>query len=131
MFKEISTFDSADFLEIIKNPSLFLFEAFELDLTNTEIYISLGVVLIFITGLLIDMLKPKEEIGDEDLPDNENGLKDIGSNVVLQKLDLAYAYVNMGKISLAKKIIDRLEKQSLSQMEKSELNRLKNKMKND
>jgi hypothetical protein len=77
------------------------------------------------------MLKPKEEIGDEDLPDNENGLKDIGSNVVLQKLDLAYAYVNMGKISLAKKIIDRLEKQSLSQMEKSELNRLKNKMKND
>ena len=131
MFKEISTFDSADFLEIIKNPSLFLFEAFELDLTNTEIYISLGVVLIFITGLLIDMLKPKEEIGDEDLPDNENGLKDIGSNAVLQKLDLAYAYVNMGKISLAKKIIDRLEKQSLSQMEKSELNRLKNKMKND
>jgi hypothetical protein len=131
MFKEISTFDSADFLEIIKNPSLFLFEAFELDLTNTEIYISLGVVLIFITGLLIDMLKPKEEIGDEDLPDNENGLKDIGSNVVLQKLDLAYAYLNMGKISLAKKIIDRLEKQSLSQMEKSELNRLKNKMKND
>ena len=131
MFKEISTFDSAGFLEIIKNPSLFLFEAFELDLTNTEIYISLGVVLIFITGLLIDMLKPKEEIGDEDLPDNENGLKDIGSNVVLQKLDLAYAYLNMGKISLAKKIIDRLEKQSLSQMEKSELNRLKNKMKND
>ena len=131
MFKEISTFDSADFLEIIKNPSLFLFEAFELDLTNTEIYISLGVVLIFITGLLIDMLKPKEEIGDEDLPDNENGLKDIGSNAVLQKLDLAYAYVNMGKISLAKKIIDRLERQSLSQMEKSELNRLKNKMKND
>ena len=131
MFKEISTFDSADFLEIIKNPSLFLFEAFELDLTNTEIYISLGVVLIFITGLLIDMLKPKEEIGDEDLPDNENGLKDIGSNAVLQKLDLAYAYVNMGKISLAKKIIDRLEKQSLSQMEKSELNKLKNKMKND
>ena len=131
MFKEISTFDSADFLEIIKNPSLFLFEAFELDLTNTEIYISLGVVLIFITGLLIDMLKPKEEIGDEDLPDNENGLKDIGSNVVLQKLDLAYAYVNMGKISLAKKIIDKLEKQSLSQMEKSELNRLKNQIKND
>ena len=131
MFKEISTFDSADFLEIIKNPSLFLFEAFELDLTNTEIYISLGVVLIFITGLLIDMLKPKEEIGDEDLPDNENGLKDIGSNAVLQKLDLAYAYVNMGKISLAKKIIDRLEKQSLSQTEKSELNELKNKMKND
>ena len=131
MFKEISTFDSADFLEIIKNPSLFLFEAFELDLTNTEIYISLGVVLIFITGLLIDMLKPKEEIGDEDLPDNENGLKDIGSNVVLQKLDLAYAYLNMGKISLAKKIIDKLEKQSLSQMEKSELNRLKNQIKND
>ena len=131
MFKEISTFDSADFLEIIKNPSLFLFEAFELDLTNTEIYISLGVALLFITGLTIDMLKPKEEIGDEDLPDNENGLKDIGSNTVLQKLDLAYAYVNMGKITLAKKIIDRLEEQSLSQMEKSELNRLKNQIKND
>ena len=131
MFKEISTFDSADFLEIIKNPSPYLFEAFELDLTNTEIYISLGVALLFITGLTIDMLKPKEEIGDEDLPDNENGLKDIGSNTVLQKLDLAYAYVNMGKITLAKKIIDRLEEQSLSQMEKSELNRLKNQIKND
>ena len=131
MFKEISTFDSAGFLEIIKNPSPYLFKAFELDLTNTEIYISLGVALLFITGLTIDMLKPKEEIGDEDLPDNENRLKDIGSNTVLQKLDLAYAYVNMGKITLAKKIIDRLEEQSLSQMEKSELNRLKNQIKND
>ena len=36
MFKEISTFDSAGFLEIIKNPSPYLFEAFELDLTNRE-----------------------------------------------------------------------------------------------
>ena len=131
MFKEISTFDSAGFLEIIKNPSPFLFEAFELDLTNTEIYISLGLALLFITGLSIDILKPKEEIGDEDLPDNKNGLKDIGSNTALQKLDLAYAYLNMGKIALAKKIIDRLEEQSLSQMEKSELNRLKNQIKND
>ena len=131
MFKEISTFDFANFLEIIKNPSPFLIDAFEIDLTNTEIYLSLGILTLCIAGLLRDFFKPKEEIADKYLPDNKNGLKDIASNTVLQKIDLAYAYVNMGKINLAKKIMTRLEEQSLSKIEKSELNRLKNQIKND
>ena len=87
--------------------------------------------MLFALGLLIDALKPKNQLREIDLPDNEKGLKDIGSNSVIQKIDLAYAYISMEKISLAKKIIKRLEKKSLSGTEKRELTILKKKLNDD
>lgn len=131
MFKEILRIDSSEFLEILKNPSNFLSLKFDLEFTNNEIYLISAIVLLFILGLIIDFFKPKEEVKDQDLPDNVTGLKDIGSNSVIQKIDLATAYMNMGKSNLAKKILQRLENNSLTKFEKSELSKLKKQIDND
>jgi len=131
MFKEILRIDSSEFLEILKNPSNFLSLKFDLEFTNNEIYLISAIVLLFILGLLIDFFKPKEEVKDQDLPDNVKGLKDIGSNSVIQKIDLATAYMNMGKSNLAKKILQRLENNSLTKFEKNELSKLKKQIDND
>lgn len=131
MFKEILRIDSSEFLEILKNPSNFLSLKFDLEFTNNEIYLISATVLLFILGLIIDFFKPKEEVKDQDLPDNVKGLKDIGSNSVIQKIDLATAYMNMGKSNLAKKILQRLENNSLTKFEKNELSKLKKQIDND
>jgi hypothetical protein len=131
MFKEILRIDSSEFLEILKNPSNFLSLKFNLEFTNNEIYLISAIVLLFALGLIIDFFKPKEEVKDQDLPDNVKGLKDIGSNSVIQKIDLATAYMNMGKSNLAKKILQRLENNSLTKFEKNELSKLKKQIDND
>ena len=131
MFREILKIDFTTFLEIIKNPAPLITEKFSIVLSNTQIYLSVGAITLFALGLLIDVLKPKNQLREIDLPDNEKGLKDIGSNSVIQKIDLAYAYISMEKISLAKKIIKRLEKKSLSGREKRELTILKKKLNDD
>jgi hypothetical protein len=131
MFKEILKIDSSEFLENFKNPSNFLSLKFDLEFTNNEIYLISAIVLLFILGLIIDFFKPKEEVKDQDLPDNVKGLKDIGSNSVIQKIDLATAYMNMGKSNLAKKILQRLENNSLNKFEKNELSKLKKQIDND
>ena len=125
MFKEILRINSSEFFEILKNPSIFLFERYSLEFTNNQIYFIYTIILVFITGLLIDFFKPKEKIKEHDLPDNQSGLNDIGSNSIIQKIDLANAYLNMGKTNLAKKILHRLESASLTKNEKKELNKLK------
>jgi len=131
MFKEILRIDSSELIEILKNPSNFLSLKFDLEFTNNEIYLISAIVLLFILGLIIDFFKPKEEVKDQDLPDNVKGLKDIGSNSVIQKIDLATAYMNMGKSNLAKKILQRLENNSLTKFEKKELSKLKKQIDND
>jgi uncharacterized membrane protein YraQ (UPF0718 family) len=131
MFKEILRIDSSEFLEILKNPSNFLSLKFDLEFTNSEIYLISAIVLLFILGLIIDFFKTKEEVKNQDLPDNVKGLKDIGSNSVIQKIDLATAYMNMGKSNLAKKILQRLENNSLTKFEKNELSKLKKQIDND
>ena len=130
MFKEILRVDSSEFFEIFKNPSIFLFERYGLEFTDNQIYFICAIILVLITGLLIDSFKPKEEIKEQDLPDNQSGINDIGSNSIIQKIDLAYAYLNMGKINLAKKIFQRLESSSLTKYEKKELNKLKKQLNN-
>ena len=125
MFKEILRINSSGFFEILKNPSTYLFESYGLEFTDNQIYFIYAIILVFITGLLIDFFKPKEEIKEHDLPDNQSGLNDIGSNSIIQKIDLANAYLNMGKTNLAKKILQRLESASLTKNEKKELNKLK------
>ena len=50
---------------------------------------------------------------------------EIASNTIMQKIDLANAYINMGKKTRAQNIIERLEKNRLSKSERRELNKLK------
>ena len=125
MFKEILRVEFSDFVEIVKNPSQFLQQEFNVVLSDNEIYFTSVLIMLFLVGLLFDLLKPKKEILDSDLPDNNYKSNEIASNTIIQKTDLANAYISMGKKTKAKSIIDRLERNQLSKSEKKEINKLK------
>jgi hypothetical protein len=124
MFKEISKINFSEFENIIKNPSQFLQE-YNLSLSNNEIYFIVSLILLFIVGVFFELFKSKKEILDSDLPDIDYKSNEIASNINIQKIDLANAYINMGKKTKAKGIIERLEKNQLSKSEKKEINKLK------
>ena len=124
MFKEISKINFSEFENIIKNPSQFL-EEYNLSLSNNEIYFIASLILLFIVGVFFDLFKSKKEILDSDLPDIDYKSNEIASNTIIQKIDLANAYISMGKKTKAKSIIERLEKNQLSKSEKKEINKLK------
>lgn len=124
MFKEISKFNFSEFENIIKNPSQFLQE-YNLSLSNNEIYFIVSLILLFIVGVFFELFKSKKEILDSDLPDNDYKPNEIATNTTIQKIDLANAYINMGKNARAKSVIERLEKNRLSKSEKKEINKLK------
>ena len=124
MFKEISKINFSEFENIIKNPSQFLQE-YNISLSNNEIYFIVSLILLFIVGVFFELFKPKREILDSDLPDIEYKSNEIASNINIQKIDLANAYISMGKKTKAKGIIERLEKNQLSKSEKKEINKLK------
>ena len=124
MFKEISKINFSEFENIIKNPSQFLQE-YNLSLSNNEIYLIASLMLLFIVGVFFELFKSKKEILDSDLPDIDYKSNEIASNTIIQKIDLANAYISMGKKTKAKGIIERLEKNQLSKSEKKEINKLK------
>ena len=124
MFKEISKINFSEFENIIKNPSQFLQE-YNLSLSNNEIYFIASLILLFIVGVFFELFKSKKEILDSDLPDIDYKSNEIASNTIIQKIDLANAYISMGKKTKAKGIIERLEKNQLSKSEKKEINKLK------
>ena len=124
MFKEISKINFSEFENIIKNPSQFLQE-YNISLSNNEIYFIASLILLFIVGVFFDLFKSKKEILDSDLPDIDYKSNEIASNTIIQKIDLANAYISMGKKTKAKGIIERLEKNQLSKSEKKEINKLK------
>ena len=124
MFKEISKINFSEFENIIKNPSQFLQE-YNLSLSNNEIYLVASLMLLFIVGVFFELFKSKKEILDSDLPDIDYKSNEIASNTIIQKIDLANAYISMGKKTKAKGIIEKLEKNQLSKSEKKEINKLK------
>ena len=124
MFKDISKINFSEFENIIKNPSQFL-EEYNLSLSNNEIYFIVSLILLFIIGVFFELFKSKKEILDSDLPDIDYKSNEIASNINIQKIDLANAYISMGKETKAKGIIERLEKNQLSKSEKKEINKLK------
>ena len=113
--------------EIIFQPSIFIQEKFNIVLTDAEIYIIFFISLIFFTGLLFEIVKPKSTLNDDLLPQGTDNKGEISSNSNLQKIDLAYAYVSMGKKALAEKILNNLKKENLSKKELREINKLKKK----
>ena len=113
--------------EIIFQPSIFIQEKFNIVLTDAEIYIIFFISVIFFTGLLFEIVKPKSTFNDDLLPQGTDNKGEISSNSNLQKIDLAYAYVSMGKKALAEKILNNLKKENLSKKELREINKLKKK----
>ena len=125
MFKEILKIEFSELENIITNPAQFLQQEYNLDLSNNEIYFTVIAILLFIVGVSFELFKTKKEILDSDLPDIDYKSNEIATNTTIQKIDLANAYINMGKEVRAKSIIERLEKNGLSKSEKKEINKLK------
>ena len=125
MFKEILKIEFSELENIITNPAQFLQQEYNLDLSNNEIYFTVIAILLFIVGVSFELIKTKKEILDSDLPDIDYKSNEIATNTTIQKIDLANAYINMGKDVRAKSIIERLEKNGLSKSEKKEINKLK------
>ena len=125
MFKEILKIKFSELEYFIKNPSQFLQQEYNLDLSNNEIYFTVIAILLFIVGVFFEVFKTKKEILESDLPDIDYTSNEIASNTIIQKIDLANAYINMGKKNRAENIIRRLEKNRLSKSERKELNKLK------
>ena len=125
MFKEILKIEFSELENIITNPAQFLQQEYNLDLSNNEIYFTVIAILLFIVGVSFELFKTKKEILDSDLPDIDFKSNEIATNTTIQKIDLANAYINMGKDVRAKSIIERLEKNGLSKSEKKEINKLK------
>ena len=125
MFKEILKIEFSELENIITNPSQFLQQEYNLDLSNIEIYFTVAAILLFIVGVYFELFKTKNKILESDLPDIDYKSNEIASNTNIQKIDLANAYINMGKKTRAKSIIERLEKNRLSKSERKELNKLK------
>tara|TARA_B100001057_G_scaffold98860_3_gene95543 strand:+ start:4511 stop:4897 length:387 start_codon:yes stop_codon:yes gene_type:complete len=127
MYQENLINQSQTLEEIIFKPSIFIQEKFNIVLTDAEIYIIFFISVIFFTGLLFEIVKPKSTINDDLLPQGTDNKGEISSNSNLQKIDLAYAYVSMGKKALAEKILNKLKKENLSKKELREINKLKKK----
>ena len=127
MYRENLINQSQIIEEIIFQPSIFMQEKFNIVLTDAEIYIIFFISVIFFTGLLFEIVKPKSTINDDLLPQGTDNKGEISSNSNLQKIDLAYAYVSMGKKALAEKILNNLKKENLSKKELREINKLKKK----
>ena len=125
MFKEILKIEFSELENIITNPAQFLQQEYNLDLSNNEIYFTVIAILLFIVGVSFELFKTKKEILDSDLPDIDYKSNEIATNTIIQKIDLANAYINMGTGVRAKSIIERLEKNGLSKSEKKEINKLK------
>ena len=125
MYKEILKIEFSELENIITNPAQFLQQEYNLDLSNNEIYFTVIAILLFIVGVSFELFKTKKEILDSDLPDIDYKSNEIATNTTIQKIDLANAYINMGKGVRAKSIIERLEKNGLSKSEKKEINKLK------
>ena len=125
MFKEILKIEFSELENIITNPAQFLQQEYNLDFSNIQIYFTVIAILLFIVGIFFEAFKSKKEILDSDLPDNDYKPNEIATNTTIQKIDLANAYINMGKNARAKSIIERLEKNGLSKSEKKEINKLK------
>ena len=123
--KEILKIEFSELENIITNPAQFLQQEYNLDLSNNEIYFTVIAILLFIVGVSFELFKTKKEILDSDLPDIDYKSNEIATNTTIQKIDLANAYINMGKGVRAKSIIERLEKNGLSKSEKKEINKLK------
>ena len=124
MFKEILKIEFSELENIITNPAQFLQQEYNLDFSNIQIYFTVIAILLFIVGIFFEAFKSKKEILDSDLPDNDYKPNEIATNTTIQKIDLANAYINMGKNARAKSVIERLEKIRLSKSEKKEINKL-------
>ncbi len=119
-----------DFNSIIQNPSKFLLDEFNIQLSNIQLAVIMGIVILFFAELIIRKINKKKQRTKENAQPLKKFEKsnEISSDVIRQKTDLALAYFNMGKKSKSISILKKLEKYQLTKKQLIQIRKLKERL---
>ena len=108
---------NTNFWLLLQDPSLFFEKYLDIEISNIEFSVIIGLFCLFIIELKIKndnkKYSGKEIIRDEPAPklDEKN---EISSDPITQKIDLAIAYLNMGSTRKAKSHLGKLKQLKIS-----------------
>ena len=108
---------NTNFSLLLQDPSLFFEKYLDIEISNIEFSVIIGLFCLFVIELKIKndnkKYSGKEIIRDEPAPklDEKN---EISSDPITQKIDLAIAYLNMGSTRKAKLLLGKLKQLKIS-----------------
>ena len=119
-----------DFNSIIQDPSKFLLDEFDIQLSNIQLVVIVGITVLFFAELIIRNINKKKQSPEEKTRPLKKVEKsnEISSDVIRQKIDLAIAYINMGKKSKSISILKKLEKYQLTKKPLKQINQLRERL---
>ena len=119
-----------DFNSIIQDPSKFLLDEFDIQLSNIQLVVIVGITVLFFAELIIRNINKKKQSPEEKTRPLKKVEKsnEISSDVIRQKIDLAIAYINMGKKSKSISILKKLEKYQLTKKQLIQIRKLKERL---
>ena len=119
-----------DFNSIIQDPSKFLLDEFDIQLSNIQLVVIVGITVLFFAELIIRNINKKKQSPEEKPHPLKKVEKsnEISSDVIRQKIDLAIAYINMGKKSKSVSVLKKLEKYQLTKKQLKQINQLRERL---
>ena len=118
-----------DFNLIIQDPSKFLLDEFNIQLSNIQLIVILTIVVLFFAELTIrNINKKKQDTKEKTTLKKVEKSNEISSDVIRQKIDLAIAYMNMGKKGKSITLLKKLEKYQLTKKQLKQISQLRNKL---
>ncbi len=118
-----------DFNLIIQDPSKFLLDEFNIQLSNIQLIVILTIVALFFAELTIrNINKKKQDTKEKITLKKVEKSNEISSDVIRQKIDLAIAYMNMGKKGKSITLLKKLEKYQLTKKQLKQISQLRNKL---
>ena len=119
-----------DFNSIIQDPSKFLLDEFDIQLSNIQLVVIVGITVLFFAELIKRNINKKKQSPEEKPHPLKKVEKsnEISSDVIRQKIDLAIAYINMGKKSKSVSILKKSEKYQLTKKQLKQINQLRERL---
>ena len=118
-----------DFNLIIQDPSKFLLDEFNIQISNIQLIVILTIVALFFAELTIrNINKKKQDTKEKITLKKVEKSNEISSDVIRQKIDLAIAYMNMGKKGKSITLLKKLEKYQLTKKQLKQIRQLRNKL---
>jgi len=118
-----------DFNLIIQDPSKFLLDEFNIQISNIQLIVILTIVALFFAELTIrNINKKKQDTKEKITLKKVEKSNEISSDVIRQKIDLAIAYMNMGKKGKSITLLKKLEKYQLTKKQLKQISQLRNKL---
>ena len=118
-----------DFNLIIQDPSKFLLDEFNIQLSNIQLIVILTIIALFFAELTIrNINKKKHDTKEKITLKKVEKSNEISSDVIRQKIDLAIAYMNMGKKGKSITLLKKLEKYQLTKKQLKQISQLRNKL---